>query len=247
MNAPFKRPRFSRRALLKGRRADHRLCDVGHASALLDAQPRQGAARAVSIRSRSMPSSPSTCDGTRHALSAARSISAPACASPCRKWLRKSSASIGRQIDLIEGDTALTPDQGATAGSTGIPRGGVQIRQAAATARKALLELAATKLNVPGSRSRHRRWRGRARRAAAPAPPSPSLLAGKKFDSQARPQGAAEGSKDLHPRRQAAAAARRAGQVHRHVSLRARLRTAGHAARPRHPAAGDRRQAVVGR
>jgi CO/xanthine dehydrogenase Mo-binding subunit len=47
------------------------------------------------------------------------------------------------RILLVEGDTALTPDQGATAGSTGIMRGGVQIRQAAATARQALVDLAA--------------------------------------------------------------------------------------------------------
>ena len=52
------------------------------------------------------------------------------------------------RIHLIEGDTALTPDQGRTAGSNGIQRGGVQIRRAAATARKALTELAAKRLNV---------------------------------------------------------------------------------------------------
>jgi len=50
------------------------------------------------------------------------------------------------RIVLVEGDTALTPDQGPTAGSTGITRGGVQIRQAAATAREALLGLAAERL-----------------------------------------------------------------------------------------------------
>jgi nicotinate dehydrogenase subunit B len=47
------------------------------------------------------------------------------------------------RIALIEGDTSLTPDQGPTAGSTGIQRGGVQVRQAAATARQALMRLAA--------------------------------------------------------------------------------------------------------
>src|SRR5207302_1218280 len=36
------------------------------------------------------------------------------------------------RITMIEGDTALTPNQGPTAGSTGIARGGVQIRRAAA-------------------------------------------------------------------------------------------------------------------
>jgi CO/xanthine dehydrogenase Mo-binding subunit len=53
------------------------------------------------------------------------------------------------RIALVEGDTALTPDQGPTAGSTGITRGGVQIRQAAATAREALLSLAAERLGRP--------------------------------------------------------------------------------------------------
>ncbi|HWK46938.1 MAG TPA: molybdopterin cofactor-binding domain-containing protein [Stellaceae bacterium] len=53
------------------------------------------------------------------------------------------------QIALIEGDTALTPDQGPTAGSTGVARGGVQIRQAAATARQALIGLAAGRLKRP--------------------------------------------------------------------------------------------------
>jgi len=51
------------------------------------------------------------------------------------------------RIVLIEGDTALTPDQGATAGSSGIMRGGVQVRQAAATAREALIGMAAARAN----------------------------------------------------------------------------------------------------
>jgi len=49
-------------------------------------------------------------------------------------------------IALIEGDTALTPDQGSTGGSTGIMVGGIQIRQAPATARARLLALAAAQL-----------------------------------------------------------------------------------------------------
>ncbi len=53
------------------------------------------------------------------------------------------------RIALIEGDTALTPDQARTAGSYGIARGGMQLRQAAATAREALLGLAAQRLGRP--------------------------------------------------------------------------------------------------
>jgi nicotinate dehydrogenase subunit B len=53
------------------------------------------------------------------------------------------------RIRMIEGDTALTPNQGATAGSYGIARGGTQLRHAAATARQALLAEAARRLGRP--------------------------------------------------------------------------------------------------
>ena len=53
------------------------------------------------------------------------------------------------RITMIEGDTHLTPDQGSTSGSNGIMRGGVQTRQAAATARAALIKLGAQKLGLP--------------------------------------------------------------------------------------------------
>ncbi len=55
------------------------------------------------------------------------------------------------KINMVEGDTALTPDQGRTSGSNGIQVGGLQIRQAAATARKALIDMAATQFNVAAS------------------------------------------------------------------------------------------------
>ncbi len=53
------------------------------------------------------------------------------------------------RVQVIEGDTALTPAQGKTWGSLSIQNGGVQIRQAAATARHALLQEAAKRLGVP--------------------------------------------------------------------------------------------------
>lgn len=52
-------------------------------------------------------------------------------------------------VMLVEGDTALTPDQGPTAGSSGIQRGGMQIRRAAATAREALIRIATEQLGQP--------------------------------------------------------------------------------------------------
>ena len=53
------------------------------------------------------------------------------------------------RVKVIQGDTALTPDQGTSSGSNSIQKGGLQIRQAAATARHALLAEAAKRLNVP--------------------------------------------------------------------------------------------------
>jgi len=55
------------------------------------------------------------------------------------------------KIKLIEGDTALTPDQGPTWGSLSVQIAGVQLRQAAATARQALVQKAAQKLGVPSA------------------------------------------------------------------------------------------------
>jgi len=52
------------------------------------------------------------------------------------------------KVNLITGDTTLTPDQGKTWGSLTIQVGGTQIRNAAAAARGALLDEAAKRLNV---------------------------------------------------------------------------------------------------
>lgn len=52
------------------------------------------------------------------------------------------------RIRVIEGDTLLTPDQGATTSSVTISRGGMEIRRAAATARAALINEAAKVLGL---------------------------------------------------------------------------------------------------
>ena len=57
------------------------------------------------------------------------------------------SVPFGR-VTTIQGDTALTPDQGPTYASLSIQDGGVQIRRAAATAREALLDQAAGRLGI---------------------------------------------------------------------------------------------------
>jgi CO/xanthine dehydrogenase Mo-binding subunit len=52
------------------------------------------------------------------------------------------------KVEVVQGDTALTPDQGITWASVTIQIGGMQIRQACATAREALLGRAAEKLGT---------------------------------------------------------------------------------------------------
>ena len=52
------------------------------------------------------------------------------------------------RVTTIQGDTALTPNQGPTFASLSIQNGGVQIRRAAATAREALVEQASKRLGV---------------------------------------------------------------------------------------------------
>ena len=50
------------------------------------------------------------------------------------------------RIAVIDGDSGLCPDQGGTGGSNGLTRGGMEIRRAAATARRALLTMGADSL-----------------------------------------------------------------------------------------------------
>lgn len=52
------------------------------------------------------------------------------------------------RVHIIQGDTALTVDQGGASGSTGLQMSGVAIRYAAAEARRVLLERAAEKLSA---------------------------------------------------------------------------------------------------
>ena len=54
-------------------------------------------------------------------------------------------------VTVVEGDTALTPDQGTTSGSFSVQNGGMQLRRAAATARRALLDRAAATLGCEAS------------------------------------------------------------------------------------------------
>ena len=52
------------------------------------------------------------------------------------------------RVNVVMGDTAVTCNQGGASGSTGIQRGGMTLRNAAAEARRILVERAAQKLGV---------------------------------------------------------------------------------------------------
>jgi nicotinate dehydrogenase subunit B len=54
-----------------------------------------------------------------------------------------------QHVNVIMGDTALTCNQGGASGSTGVQEGGIALRNAAAEARRLLVEQAAQKLGVP--------------------------------------------------------------------------------------------------
>src|SRR2546426_8285280 len=53
------------------------------------------------------------------------------------------------RVGVVMGDTAFTCNQGGASGSTGVQRGGVTLRYAAAEARRLLLERASQKLGAP--------------------------------------------------------------------------------------------------
>ena len=145
MNAPMKKSLFARRAILKGG-----AITVGFALTGLPAQvsvPKAKAAPGILDAKEVDSFFAVNADGTvtlycgKVDLGQGLRISIPQIAAE--------ELSIGvDKIKFVEGDTALTPDQGRTSGSTGIQHGGMQIRHAAATARKALTELAAQRLNA---------------------------------------------------------------------------------------------------
>jgi len=145
MNAPFKKSRFSRRAILKGG-----AITVGFAVTGL---PGRTLAQSAAIAARRLD--PKEVDSFL-AVNGDGTVTLYCGKVDLGQGLRISMPQIAAEelgigvdkIKFVQGDTALTPDQGRTSGSNGIQRGGMQIRQAAATARKALIDLAAQRLNA---------------------------------------------------------------------------------------------------
>lgn len=89
-------------------------------------------------------------------------------------------------VRVVQGDTALTPDQGPTYGSNSIQKGGLQIRQAAATARQVLLAQAAARLGE--SASNLKVTDGTVRAPSGASITYAALLAGRRFDLKLDPK-----------------------------------------------------------
>jgi CO/xanthine dehydrogenase Mo-binding subunit len=56
------------------------------------------------------------------------------------------------RVSIVMGDTQWTVNQGGASGSTGVQKGGIALRNAAAEARRVLIELASTRLGVSADR-----------------------------------------------------------------------------------------------
>ena len=143
------------------------------------------------------------------------------------------------RVTIVQGDTALTPDQGPTFGSLSIQIGGVQICNAAAMAKSALLDLAVTRLGVtvPELTVADGVISGGGKQVSYG-----ELIAGKAFsltlDHQKPPA-----TKDAKAFKIVGTSVPRLdipGQGHRQIHLRARLPGARDAARTRRASACDR-------
>src|SRR5260221_12303561 len=150
MNASFNFSKPSRRTLLKGGALTVAFAMSGSAGALLDKAAAQGAPTR-NLDPNSVDAFFSIGTDGRATLYCGKVDLGTGLRAAIPQMAAEELGVDLAQIDLITGDSALTPDQGPTAGSSGIPRGGVQIRRAAATARQALLQLASKVFNVPAT------------------------------------------------------------------------------------------------
>ncbi len=152
-----------------------------------------------------------------------------------------------KSVTVIMGDTATSVNQGGASGSTGIQRGGKQMRMAAAEARRVLVEMAAEKLRLPADALTVTEGVVHAKADAAKKASYAELIGGTLFQRAARlEQGDREHA--LRPRQSEAEGpegSRRCGQAdaarrHRSASLRAtrllhRRPGTRHGARPDDP------------
>lgn len=91
-------------------------------------------------------------------------------------------------VTMVQGDTAVTPDQGGTWGSLSISHGGMEICRAAATARAVLLARAAEELGVSADKLEAVEGVIRVKEDKAKAVKIASLIGGKHFEIAVDPK-----------------------------------------------------------
>ena len=167
------------------------------------------------------------------------------------------------RVSMVMGDTAWTVNQGGASGSTGVQKGGIALRNAAAETRRVLVEMAAQRLGVPAGRLEVTDGIVSVSNDPARKVSYGELIGGRYFDLPmkwngklgndlvAEGQDEAQAARRLQDCRPIAAAFRCSGQGLRHARLRHRHQGAGDAARPHAPPAGrgggaDRRRRRLG-
>ena len=152
------------------------------------------------------------------------------------------------RIQMVMGETGRTPDEGYTAGSKTIETSGMILRRAAATARAALLEMAASELNTTPDELTVRDGVITLRDQPGPRVSYAGLTGGRALRPRHRRHRPAQAARGLPPRRDLRAPAGPAREVHRPALVRPGPAAAGHAAcAARAPAAPRRDAAEPGR
>ena len=150
------------------------------------------------------------------------------------------------RIEMVMGDTATTPDQWLTASNLTIFQGGSELRRAAASARRALVERAAQRLGVPADALIVDDGVVRVKSSPGSALRYGELI-GDGLKLQVDPKIALKNKLGVPAHRQVHPARRHSRQSHGRVHLYPRCARARHAACARHPARSPRRPDRRGR
>ena len=152
------------------------------------------------------------------------------------------------RVRLVQCDTSLTPDQGTTSGAQSHPANfnHANLALAGATAREALVRMAAERLGVPAEQLAVGDGAVFVRATPGQRVGYGDLVGGRRFGINLESHGEAPQAERVDGARQAGAARRHAGDGHRRARVRASRARARDGPRPRRAAAGGRRDARAG-
>ena len=153
------------------------------------------------------------------------------------------------RVRLVQCDTSLTPDQGTTSGAQSHPANFNQanLALAGATAREALVRMAAERLGVPVEQLAVGDGAVFVRATPGQRVGYGDLVGGRRFGINLSPAAKRRRPSEWTVLGKAGAARRHGGDGHRRARVRASRARARHAPRPRRPAAGGGRDGRAGR